>query len=97
VSSNISQSYPYASESEAERAAAIEAIVARFDGLRATIDAETTPLDGGETAAADVPVQWWVYVCPTGDFSGRLHVAGYARERHALYTVCDDCGKTFLR
>ena len=38
-----------------------------------------------------------MWVCPVGDLSGRLHVAGYALERHGLYTVCDTCGQTFLR
>ena len=34
MSSNISQNYPYGSETEAERAAAVERAVAAFDGLR---------------------------------------------------------------
>ena len=92
MSSNVGQNYPYASETEAERAAAVEGAFGRFEGLRETVANETTPLD-----TADAAQRWWVYVCPVGDFSGRLHVAGYARERHALYTVCDTCGKTFLR
>ena len=44
-----------------------------------------------------IATRWWIWVCPTGDFKGRLHVAGYAIERHALYTVCDTHGDTFLR
>ena len=29
---------------------------------------------------------------------GFLHAAGYARDLHAVYVVCDgECGKTFLR
>jgi hypothetical protein len=92
VSSDIAQNYPYSSESEAQRQAAVEAAVARFDGLRDTIAAETTPL--GEQGS---DARWWTWVCPVPDYDGRLHVAGYARERRAVYTVCDTCGKTFLR
>ena len=92
MTSNVAQNYPYGSETEAERAAAVEAAVERFDGLSDRLAAEATPLgepgDGG---------RWWVWVCPTGEFTGRLHAAGHARERHALYTVCDDCGRSFLR
>ncbi len=92
VSSNIGQNYPYGSETEAQRAAAVEAAIGRFEGLADRIKAETTPL-----GAVEPDQRWWVWVCPTGDFSGRLHVAGYAQERHALYTVCDTCGKSYLR
>ena len=92
MSSNVGQNYPYSSETEAERAAAVEAAFQRFDGLRDTVANETTPLGPPERDQ-----RWWVFVCPDGDFSGRLHVAGYALERRALYTVCDTCGKTFLR
>jgi hypothetical protein len=92
VTSNVAQNYPYGSETEAERAAAVEHALATFEGLRDKVIAETTPLgepdDGG---------RWWVWVCPSDDFSGRLHAAGHARERHAVYTVCDSCGRTFLR
>jgi hypothetical protein len=97
VSSNIAQSYPYASESEEERAAALEAAFAAFEGLRETVGTETTAL--GEIGPADhgAPPRWWVWVCPRDDFRGRLHVAGYARDARALYTVCDTCGSTFLR
>jgi len=64
----------------------------RFPDLEDKVAAETTPLDHvGDDE------RWWVWVCPTGDFSGRLHVAGYARESHALYTVCPEGGHTFLR
>ena len=92
MSSNIGQNYPYGSESDAQRAAAVEHAVAAFDGLRDRIAAESTPLpeDGRDQ-------QWWVWVCPTDDFSGRLHVAGYARDRRAIYAVCDTCGRSFLR
>lgn len=97
MSSNISQSYPYGSESEAERAAAVERAMATFDGLAERIAAEADPL--GEVGPADhgAPARWWTWVCPKGDASGRLHVAGYARDRHALFTVCDTCGTTYLR
>jgi hypothetical protein len=92
VSSNIGQNYPYGSESEAQRAAAVADAVARFAGLGDRIKAEATSL--GEV---EPDTRWWTWVCPTGDFSGRLHVAGYPVERHGLYTVCDTCGKSYLR
>jgi hypothetical protein len=97
VSSNVSQSYPYASESEEERAAAVEAALGAFEGLRERVASEATAL--GEVGPADhgAPPRWWVWVCPRDDARGRLHVAGYAADRHALYTVCDTCGRTFLR
>jgi hypothetical protein len=97
VSSNVSQSYPYSSESEEQRAAAVSKATADFEGLAERIRSESLPL--GDAAPADhgAPPSWWIWVCPKGDASGRLHVAGYARERHALYTVCDTCGATFLR
>ncbi len=92
MSSNIAQNYPYTSESEAERAAAVERAVAGVEGLRDRVAAATTPL--GEIPADE---RWWVWVCPADAATGRLHVAGYALERRALYVVCDGCGKTFLR
>lgn len=97
MSSNVSQNYPYSSETEEERAAAIEAAFAAFEGLRDKVAAESTPL--GTVAPADhgARARWWVWVCPRDDFAGRLHVAGYARDRHALYTLCDTCGSTWLR
>jgi hypothetical protein len=96
VSSNISQSYPYSSESEADRAAAVAAAFTANDGLEDRVTAETKPL--GEVAPADhgAPATWWIWVCHAC-IEGRLHVAGYARDRHALYTICDHCGGTFLR
>jgi hypothetical protein len=97
VSSNISQNYPYASETEEERAAAVEKAFATFPGLREKVEAEATPLGQVEPEDHGAPVRWWVWVCPGEDFKGRLHVAGYARERHALYTVCDTHGDTYLR
>jgi hypothetical protein len=97
VSSNISQNYPYGSETEAERAAAVEKASAAFPGLREKVEAEATPLGTVEPEDHGAPVRWWVWVCPKDDFKGRLHVAGYARERHALYAVCDTHGDTYLR
>ena len=97
MSSNVAQSYPYTSETEEQRAAAVAAAAARFEGLGARIDAEATPLGELPPAEPGAPHRWWVFVCPQDDFSGRLHVAGYASERHALYTVCDTCGRSFLR
>jgi hypothetical protein len=97
VSSNVSQSYPYGSESEEERAAAVSKATEEFPGLADRIASEASPL--GEVGPADhgAPPRWWVWVCPKDDASGRLHVAGYARDRHALFTVCDTCGSAYLR
>jgi hypothetical protein len=97
VSSNVAQNYPYTSETEEERAAAIAAAVERFEGLADRIKAESTPLPEVSAGEPGAPHRWWVFVCPRGDFDGRLHVAGYGLERHALYTVCDTCGSSFLR
>ena len=96
VSSNISQNYPYGSETEAQRAAAIEKILSAHDGLREQVAAESTPLGDVGPSDTGAAARWWVWVCPK-DVTGRLHVAGYARERHALYTACDVCGTTYLR
>ena len=90
MTSNVGQNYPYTSESEAEREAAMAALAAKRQGLADTLRAETTPLDAHD--------RWWVYKCPTAGCAGLLHVAGYAAEKHALFTVCDGtCGKTFLK
>jgi hypothetical protein len=90
VSSNVAQSYPYTSETEADRSAVIANLVKARDGLAAKLAAETTPLDANE--------RWWVWKCPTPGCPGLLHVAGYAAEKHAVYVVCDGtCAKTFLR
>jgi len=90
VTSNVGQSYPYTSESEAERSKRIAALVAAREGLDAKLAAETTPLDGND--------RWWVWKCPTAGCPGLLHAAGYARDLHAVYVVCDGtCAKTFLR
>ena len=92
MSSNIGQNYPYTVEAEADRAAAVSEAFERFPDLEEKVASESTPL-----GAVDPDEQWWVWVCPTGDFSGRLHVAGYGQDAHALYTVCPECGRTFLR
>jgi hypothetical protein len=90
VTSNVAQNYPYTSETEEHRAAAIAALVRSKDGLADKLKSETTPVDENE--------RWWVWKCPTGGCPGLLHVAGYALEKHALFVVCDGtCGKTFLR
>jgi hypothetical protein len=92
VSSNVAQNYPYGSDTEAERASAVAAAVEAFAGLRERIAAESTPL--GEPQGDE---RWWTWVCPADELGGRLHVAGYAGERHAIYAVCDRCGRSFLR
>lgn len=97
VSSNISQSYPAGSETEPQRAAAVAKALEAFEGLRDKVAAETSPLPPAQDADHGAPARWWIWVCPKGDFAGRLHVAGYARDRHALYTVCDTHGDTYLR
>lgn len=90
MTSNVGQSYPYTSETGAEREAAIARLVDAREGLADQIAAETTPLGHDP--------RWWVWKCPTGGCPGLLHAAGYARDRHAVWVVCDGtCGKTFLR
>jgi hypothetical protein len=90
MTSNVGQNYPYSSETEAQRATAIEALLEKQQELSAKLGGETTPLDERE--------RWWTWKCPTRACPGILHVAGYAKDLHALYVVCDGtCGKTFLR
>jgi hypothetical protein len=90
VTSNVSQNYPYTSESEADRAATLQRLLAERDTLAGTLAMEATPLDDNE--------RWWVWKCPTKGCAGLLHAAGYAAEKHAVVVVCDGtCGKTFLR
>jgi len=96
VSSNVSQNYPYSSESEAARAAAVTAAFSANEGLQEKVEAESTPLGDVQPADHGAPVTWWIWVCHAC-IVGRLHVAGYARDRHAVYTVCDKCGQTSLR
>ena len=90
MTSNVAQNYPYTSETEEQRAAAIGALVRAREGLADKLQAETTPVDDND--------RWWVWKCPTPGCNGLLHVAGYALDKHALYVVCDGtCAKTFLR
>jgi hypothetical protein len=90
VTSNVSQNYPYTSESEIDRAGRIASLVAIRDDLAGTLAAETTPLEANE--------RWWVWKCPSKGCAGLLHAAGYAAEKHAVFVVCDGtCDKTFLR
>jgi hypothetical protein len=90
VTENVGQNYPYTSETERSRSDAVQRLVTSHDGLANTIAAETSPLDENE--------RWWVWKCPTRGCPGLLHVAGYARERHAVFVVCDGtCAKTYLR
>jgi hypothetical protein len=90
VTSNVGQSYPYSSESESERAAGIAALLEAKAELKDKVAAETTPLDERD--------RWWTWKCPSKGCAGILHAAGYARDLHAVYVVCDGtCGKTFLR
>jgi len=90
MTSNVAQSYPYTSEPEHVRAATIGGLVAARPGLDATLAADTTPLGPDD--------QWWVWKCPTPGCPGMLHAAGYARDHHAVFAVCDgSCARTFLR
>ncbi len=90
MTSNVGQNYPYSSETEGDRAARVQALVKSKKELADKVAAETTPLDAQE--------RWWTWKCPTPGCPGILHAAGYARDLHAVYVVCDGvCGKTFLR
>lgn len=90
MTSNVGQNYPYSSETESQRAAAIAQLLANRDGLKDKLATETTPLDESP--------RWWLWKCPTPGCRGLLHAAGYAHDLHAVYVVCDGtCGKTFLR
>jgi hypothetical protein len=90
VTSNIGQNYPYSSESASDRQARVAAVAAAREGLADKIAAETTPLDDRD--------RWWTWKCPTAGCDGILHAAGFARDLHAVYVVCDGtCGRTFLR
>jgi len=96
LTSNVAQSYPYSTETEVERIAAIERATAQFEGLAAKIGEESTAIDDLKPEEPGRPNRSWVFVCPR-HVTARLHVAGYARERHALYVVCDEGGETYLR
>lgn len=90
MTSNIGQNYPYTSESDGERRARVGELIEAREGLAGQIAAETTPLGGDQ--------RWWVWKCPSAGCAGLLHAAGYARDRHALWVVCDGtCARTFLR
>jgi hypothetical protein len=87
VTSNVGQNYPYSSETEEQRAAALATLVAGREDLAGRLAAETSPLD-------EHP-RWWTWKCPT---AGILHAAGYAHDLHALFVVCDGtCARTYLR
>lgn len=96
MTSNVAQSYPYTTETETERAAAVERAAARFDGLAQKITDESDPMPDPGPDEPGRPNRSWVFVCAR-HVSGRLHVAGYARDRHAMYVVCDEGGETYLR
>ena len=90
MTSNVSQNYPYSSETEADRAATVAP--ARGGTRGAGRDAR------GRVDAARQHERWWVWKCPTKGCPGLLHAAGYAIEKHAVFVVCDGtCAKTFLR
>ena len=91
MTSNVAQSYPYASESETERATVLARLIAARADLGPRLAAETTPLGPDDE-------RHWVWTCPTRGCAGLLHAAGYALDLHALTVVCDGtCGQTFLR
>ena len=87
--SNIAQNYPYSSESDAERLGAVARATEADATLAARIAAESIPV-GNEP-------RWWVWKCPNPGCTGLLHAAGFARNAHAVYAVCDGCAKTLLR
>lgn len=89
MSSNIGQNYPYSSETEAERLAAVETATAARDGLGGEIRAGSVPLDAQE--------RWWTWCCRRKGCGGVVHAAGYARDNRAVFVVCDRCGSTSLR
>ena len=92
----ISQSYPYSSETDDERSAAVAAAFAANEGLEDKVGGESQPLGEDAPGENGAAVKWWTWVCPKC-VEGRLHIAGYATDRHGLYTVCDGCGSTFPR
>jgi hypothetical protein len=89
VSSNIGQNYPYSSEAEADRARAVDDALLAHPGLRERIAAESVALPAER--------RWWVWKCPAKGCRGLLHSAGFARDAHAIYVVCDICGQTYKR
>jgi hypothetical protein len=62
MTSNVGQNYPYSSETESERAAAIAAVVASRKGLADKLGAESTPVDQRD--------RWWTWKCPTAGCKG---------------------------
>ncbi len=89
MTSNVSQNYPYSSETAEERQRRVDATLAAHDGLPDKVKSESSPLGDDE--------RWWVWKCTAPGCPGLLHAAGYARDLHAVYTVCDTCGTTYLR
>jgi rubrerythrin len=96
MSSNVSQSYPYSSESDEERDRAVAAAFEAHEGLEDRVGSEAEPLGDNPPSESGAEVKWWTWVCPKC-VEGRLHTAGYAIDRHGLYTLCDRCGSTYLR
>ena len=90
MTSNVSQNYPYSSETEGERAGTIARLVAERPDLAGKLAADASPVDAQD--------RWWTWKCPTRGCPGLLHAGGYALEKHAVYVVCDGtCARTFLR
>lgn len=96
MSSNVSQNYPYSSETDEQREAAVKAAFEANEGLAERAASEAGPLGEYGPGENGAPVKWWTWVCPTC-VEGRLHVAGYLLDRHGLFVVCDGCGNTFAR
>ena len=89
MSSNLGQNYPYASESESDRAAAVDRMLSARPELASKVQSESIP--GPKEPRS------WVWKCPTPACSGLLHVAGFARNVRGVYALCDTCGATYLR
>ena len=91
MTSNVGQNYPYTSETEAERATRIAALVAEREGLAATLAAETDARSTRTSAG--------------GSGNARRRAARASSTPPATrprstpsIVVCDGtCGKTFLR
>ncbi len=96
MSSNVSQNYPYSSETDEQRDAAVAGAFAANEDLADRVSAESKSLGENPPGENGAPVKWWIWVCPKC-IEGRLHVAGYLLDRHGLYVVCDGCGSTFAR
>ena len=90
MTSNVGQNYPYSSETEAERAARDRGARRGPRGPRGQARRRD---DAARRARPLVDLEVPHAGCP-----GILHAAGYARDLHAVYVVCDGtCAKTFLR